>query len=294
MAIELRDLHYFEVIARLEHVSKAAQELSIAQPALSKLIRDLEAQLGVTLFERVGRNLRLSEAGKRLQEHAHIIRAQYAALYAEMRESAGAEIGRVAIGTPPTVGLRLLPRVLAQFHQEHPAVELHVRESSSQGLLNLLDDAAIDLAIVALPAGRRGVHETPLFSERLVVVVSRNHPFADRGTIAFSELADQPFLLYPVGYEMREATLNACKQAGFRPRIVLDGGEMDMLLRLAEVGLGLAVMPQLALSQVHELAILHVHDQELRRTMGLVSRRNRAITPAVAAMRSYLIEHLSR
>jgi LysR family transcriptional regulator, transcription activator of glutamate synthase operon len=290
--VELRDLHFFEAVARHQHVSRAAAELAIAQPALSKLIHKLEQELGVRLFERVGRNIRLTEAGQRLHEHTRMIQAQIEALRAEMRAHAGIERGRVVIGTPPTVGLRLLPEVLAAFHHEHPAVELHVRESSSQGLLRLLDEGELDLAIVTLPAGRRWITETPLFTERLVLVVSTDHRLAGSQQVRFAELADEPFLMYPAGYEMREATLAACRQAGFRPQIVLDGGEIDLLLRLAEVGLGLALMPPLALRGNERLAVLQISDQVLQRTMGLVSRRDRAVTPVAAAMRAFLTTHL--
>jgi LysR family transcriptional regulator, transcription activator of glutamate synthase operon len=291
-AVDLRDLNYFEAVARHQHVSRAAAELAIAQPALSKLIHELEQELEVRLFERVGRNIRLTEAGQRLHEHIRTIQSQLEAMRADMRAYAGIERGRVVIGTPPTVGLRLLPEVLAAFHRQHPAVELHVRESSTQGLLRLIDEGDLDLAIVTLPAGRRWLIETPLFTEQLVVVVAADHPLASRRWVRFADLADEPFLMYPPGYEMREATLSACRQAGFRPQIVLDGGEIDLLLRLAEVGLGLALMPPLALRGNERLAVLQISDQVLQRSMGLVSRRDRAATPVVTAMRSFLIARL--
>lgn len=291
--MELRHLIYFEVVARHQHISKAAAELLIAQPALTKQIRDLEQELGVKLLERVGRNIRLTEAGHRFHEHTLTIITVLEAARAEMREQAGAERGRVAVGTPPTVGLRLLPDILADFHRQHPAIELHIRENSTQQLLRLLDEGEVDLAIVTLPAPRRDLEEIALFEEQLVVVVARDHPLAARQSIDFAELAEQPFLLYPPGYEMREATMAACKRAGFTPRVALDGGEIYMLLRLAEVGLGLALMPPLAITGNENLAKLSIRDQDLRRTVGLVARRDRALIPAAAIMRDYLAQRLS-
>jgi LysR family transcriptional regulator, transcription activator of glutamate synthase operon len=133
-----------------------------------------------------------------------------------------------------------------------------------------------------------------LFTEELVVVVPPSHRLAERDSVAFAELADESFLLYPRGYGMRDNTLGACQQAGFTPRIVLDGGEMDMMLRLAEAGLGIALMPRLALDGSRKLVALRVSDQQLQRTMALVSREDRALAPAARALRAFLEEQLVR
>jgi DNA-binding transcriptional LysR family regulator len=292
--MELRHLIYFEAVARHQHVSRAAEELSIAQPAITKQIHDLERELGAgPLFARVGRHLRLTGPGQAFLVHVRGILAQVDAARAEMRERGELRQGQVTIGTPPTVGLRLLPEALAVFHQRYPALELRIREGSTQALLTLIEAGEVDLAVVTLPVTRRGLWATRLFDEELVVVASLDHPLADRKAIDFGELADEPFLFYPVGYEMREVTLAACKQAGFTPRVVLDGGDMDMLLRLAEVGLGIALMPPLALSGGERLAILRVRDQTLRRTMGFVSHDERTLTPAALALRDFLARRLA-
>jgi DNA-binding transcriptional LysR family regulator len=293
--MELRHLIYFEAVARHQHVSRAAEELSIAQPAITKQVHDLERELGGgPLFTRVGRNLRLTEPGQAFLVHVRAILAQVKAARAEMRERGELRHGQVTIGTPPTVGLRLLPEALAVFHRRYPALELRIREGSTQALLALIETGEVDLAVVTLPVTRRGLWTTRLFDEELVVVVAPDHPLADRETIDLGELADEPFLLYPVGYEMREVTLAACKQAGFTPRVVLDGGDMDMLLRLAEVGLGIALMPPLALSGAERLAVLRVRDQTLRRAMGFVSHGDQTLTPAALALRDFLANRLAR
>jgi LysR family transcriptional activator of glutamate synthase operon len=291
--MELRHLIFFEAVARHQHVSHAAAELAVAQPAVSKQIHDLERELGgVVLFERVGRNVRLTEAGQALLEHVRIILAQVEAARAEIRERIGLESGRVSIGAPPTVGVQLLPRILAAFHQRYPNLELVLREGGTQTMLGLLETGDVDLAVVTLPVARRRLHVTPLFTEELVIVVAPEHPLAAREAVALSALANESFLLYPHGYGMRDITLEACQQAGFTPRVVLDGGEMDMVLRLAEAGLGIALMPRLALDSAPNLVALRVSDQTLRRTMALVSREDRALAPAARALRSFLESRL--
>jgi LysR family transcriptional activator of glutamate synthase operon len=293
--MELRHLIYFEAVARHQHVSRAAAELSVAQPAISKQLRDLERELGgVALFQRVGRNVRLTEAGQALLEHVRVILAQVEAARAEIRERVGLRSGRAAIGAPPTVGTRLLPRALALFNQRYPSLELLLREGGTGTMLGLLESGDVDLAVVTLPVARRGLRVTTLFTEELVVVVPPTHRLAARESVAFAELADESFLLYPHGYGMRDNTLAACQQAGFTPRVVLDGGEMDMMLRLAEAGLGIALMPRLALDGSRRLIALRVSDQRLQRTMALVSREDRALAPAARALREFLEQQLMR
>src|SRR5215211_7936874 len=206
--MELRHLIYFEAVARHQHVSHAAAELAIAQPAVSKQIHDLERDLGgVALFERVGRNVRLTEAGQALLEHVRIILAQVEAARAEIRERVGLQSGRASIGAPPTVGVQLLPRILAAFNQRYPNLDLVLREGGTQTMLSLLETGDVDLAVVTLPVARRSLHVTTLFTEELVVVVPSTHRLAGRTSVVFTELADESFLLYPRGYGMRDNTL---------------------------------------------------------------------------------------
>jgi LysR family transcriptional regulator, transcription activator of glutamate synthase operon len=161
-------------------------------------------------------------------------------------------------------------------------------------LLGRLDAGTLDLAVVTLPVVQRGLVLTELFSEDLVVVLASEHRLAARLALSITELAEEHFLLYsPAGY-IRQVLSQACRQAGFAPRIVLDSGSMELLLRLVEANLGVAVIPPLALSGNERLAVRPLHDPPISRTMVLVSRQGRALAPAALRMREYLIERLRR
>ncbi len=292
--MELRHLIYFDAVVRHQNVTRAAEEVRVAQPAITKQLHDLERELGGgPLFEKVGRTMRLTETGKGLLTHTRIILAQFEALRAEMRERGELRHGRVTMGVPPTVGERLLPKLLEIFHRRYPALELCMHEANSRALLELMYAGEIDLAVITLPVREHNLRMTPLFTEPLVLVVSSEHRLASQAAVSFKELADEPFLLYSPG-SVRESTLNACREAGFRPRIVLDGGAVEMLLRLAEAGLGVAVMPKSALVGTERLAVLALKEPDLWRTMALASREDRALTPAALALRIFLEEHLIR
>jgi DNA-binding transcriptional LysR family regulator len=285
-------LRYFEAVARHSHVTRAAEELHIAQPALSKQISQLEHELDVALFDRVGRNVRLTEAGEALLPHARMVLAQVEAARAEMAERIGLRRGRVAIGTPPTVGTQLLPRALAAFNQNYPGIEFRLHEAGVQTLLDLLEAGLADIAIVTMPVEDPALTVAELFSEELVVVVGSEHPLAGRGSVPLEELHHESWVLSPKNYELREATLHACHEAGFTPRVVLDGGEMDTLLHLVAAGVGITIVPRMAVKDSERLVMLKVQDRRIQRSLGLVWRADRINSPAARALRDFLVEHL--
>ncbi len=293
--MELRHLIYFEAVARHEHVSRAAIELAVAQPAITKQLKDLERELeGGKLFERVGRRLRLTETGRVLLTHARIVLAQVDTLRAEMHERGGIGGGRVGIGAPPSVGERLLPHILRRFHRDHPNVELHVVEGDTASLLHQLDTGSIDMAVVTLPLVQRGLSVIQLFSEELVIVLPPDHRLAANSLLTIGDLNRERFLIHsPAGY-VREATMQACRQAGFVPQIVLDSGSIELVLRLVAAGLGVAIIPPVALTGSEPLAVRTLTNPPIKRTMGLATREGRALTPAAARMRDDVIASLTR
>jgi DNA-binding transcriptional LysR family regulator len=292
--MELRHLRYFEAVARHSHVTRAAAELHIAQPALSKQISQLEAELGVALFDRVGRSVRLTEAGEALLPHARAVMAQVDAARAEMAERIGLRRGRATVGTTPTVGVRLLPQALASFAQQYPGIELRLHEAGVQTLMELLETGALDVAIVTLPVADEALTVVPLLTEELVLVVATKHPLAQRAAITMAELTNERWVLLPENYDLREATLTACEQASFVPRIVLDGSEMDTLLRLVAAGVGISLVPRLAVQQGDGLAMIGISDLQLQRSLGVVWHGDRVAVPAARALREFLVTELGK
>jgi LysR family transcriptional regulator, transcription activator of glutamate synthase operon len=290
--MELRHLRYFEAVARYSHVTRAAAELHIAQPALSKQISQLEQELGVALFDRVGRNVRLTEAGEALLPHARTVMAQVEAARAAMAERIGLRRGRATVGTPPTVGTLLLPQALSAFHKRYPGIELRVHEAGVQTLLDLMETGLTDVAIVTLPVEDSQLTVVPLFTEDLVIAVWRTHPLAQREQVQMGDLREEAWVLSPANYELRESTLDACRRAGFAPRVVLDGGETDTLLRLVAAGVGIALVPRMAVQHSADLVGLTVSDMDVRRSLGVVWRGDRVASPAARALREFLVEQL--
>jgi len=288
--MDLHHLRYFEAVARHGHVTRAAHELHIAQPSLSKQLQVLEDELGVELFDRVGRRLELTDAGRLLLPYARRVLHEVADARQALEQRANLQHGRVSIGAPPTVGTHLLPHALATFNKRYPGIELELHETGAGRLLELLNEGTVDLAVVPVPVAN--VASDVLFTEELVIAVSPSHPLAKQRDVAAQALASEGWILFPHGYELRDRTLQYCRSGGFEPRVVLDGGEMDTVLRLAAVGLGVAMVPQLALADEAGLVGLRVRDAELTRTLGLIRHPQRQLSPAAQALQQFLLEHL--
>lgn len=292
--MELRQLASFEAAARLLHFRRAAAEVHLSQPSLSAQIAALEAELGTPLFDRIGRGVRLTAAGEELLPYARRIAAQADEAKYMVAAHRGLESGRVRIGAPPTVGTHLLAPALALFHERHPGPEILLREEGIGELLDLVEAGELDLAVVALPVVSAALDVTPLFEEDIVVAVGRTHRLADQESVAIADLALESFLLLSEGYELRRVTLEACREAGFAPYVVLEGAEMDTVLTLAAAGIGVALVPALAVEGVSSLVGLHIDDQARRRALGVVRLNDRYFTPAAQAMRDCLVEQARR
>ena len=208
--------------------------------------------------------------------------------------------GTLAVGAPPSVGTHLLPRALAVFSRHHPGIALSFREAGSRTLVSLLEDGELDLAVVIQPVRHPALQTQPLLEEELLLAVPRQHHLAadhasDR--VRLAQLRQEPFVLLREGaYDLRDQTLTACRRAGFEPRVALDGGEMDSMLRFVAAGIGLAILPEMVLSDVDPqdgAVALRRLQPRLTRSLVIARRRDRYF-PAAAREFTTVLEEAAR
>jgi DNA-binding transcriptional LysR family regulator len=279
----MHQLAYFESVSRHLHFTRAAEELNVAQPSVSQQIRKLEDELGTPLFHRMKRHVALTEAGTLFLRHTRAILQQLEEARVEVQELTGLRKGTLAVGAPPSVGMHLLPRALAGFSRRHPGISLTFREAGSRTLVQLLEQGELDLAIVIQPIRHPALETMPLMEEELLLAVPRGHPLAARsGRVPLKQLQEEPFVLLREGaYDLRDQTLAACRKAGFEPRVALDGCEMDSVLRFVAEGLGVAMLPEMVMSDVGRSGPVALHTlPRLTRTLVLARRRDRYFSAA--------------
>lgn len=293
--MQLQQLAYVVALADVGRFTDAAASLGVAQPTLSQQVKVLERELGTPLFDRTRSGVVLTQAGEVLLPYARRILSDTDTARRQVRELAGLRRGRLRLGATPSLCAGLLGGALAVFRREHPDVELHVHEGGSQDLTRLLVAGDLDLALVVSGDGGQDptLTSTPLLREDLVVVSAADQPPpGDGSSLRVRDLADVPLVMFRQGYELREVTLAACAAAGFRPRLAVEGGEMDAVLRFVEAGLGLAVVPSTVVPGRPGLRSTPLVEPRLRRTVSLAGRRGIALPPSSIAFRRTLTDHL--
>ena len=293
--MQFQQLTYFVAVAETRHFTQAADRCHVAQPSLSKQIASLERELGASLFSRARGNITLTPAGEALLPLAQRILADVATARLEVAELIGLRRGRVRLGATPSVCGGLLGQPLARFHERYPGIELLLQEGGSRDLVGLLAGGQLDLALVVLPlhGAETSMVTTPILRDNLVVASSASVPPPTPGPyLSIEELREHQLVMFRHGYDLREATIDACRRAGFEPRFAVEGGEMDAVLRFVEAGLGLAVVPGMALSGQSGLTGTPLAPPGLHRTIAIARRRDVAPTRAARTFQSALTDYL--
>jgi DNA-binding transcriptional LysR family regulator len=294
--MQLQQLRYFLAVAETRHFTQAADLLGVSQPTLSKQIHTLETTLGAPLFERIRGAVALTVAGETLLPHAQRMVADADAAHDAVQDIVGLRRGEVRLGATPSLCSSLVPAVLRTFRSAHPDINLYVTEGSSPDLIAGLLAHSLDLALIVAP--EQGVDPAlaaaPILRESLVVAsIAGGPPLTANPQLALAELANTPLVMFRVGYDLRDVTLEACRQAGFTPRFAVEGGEMDAVLAFVEAGLGVAVVPSMVLVNRPLLRATPLAPPGMRRTIAL-ARRQRSIMPhAAEAMRTTLLEYIA-
>lgn len=293
--MELRQLRYFVAVAHKRHFTQAAEQLNVAQPALSQQIRQLERELGVPLFERTSRQVHLTSAGEALLVRAERILAEVEWVQMEMQEYSGLIRGRIVIGALQSLEAFRFPALLARFHIRYPGIEIILREEATERLLALLNTGQLDLTIIQIIDNSWPLELTTapivtekLLTEELVLVVAPDHALAHHQNIAVEELRNEAFISFKSGSGLRHAITQRSLTAGFTPRILLESGELGTIRSLVAEGLGISVLPRsVAEAAGKDVAIVSLNPPSVR-TLLLAWHTHIYHTPASTAFLSFI------
>lgn len=274
----LRQLRYFEALARHGHFGRAADDCSISQPALSVQIRELEESLGAELFERAARQVRLSAFGEEFLLRVRDILRSVDELGDLARAHRKHLVGRLRIGVIPTVAPYLLPVMISELTRENADLDIHVRETVTPKLLQELAEGRLDTAIVALPISEPAMTETPLFEENFVLV--RPKEDAAKPVPNREMLREMRLLLLEEGHCFRDQALSFCDMGSVRPREILDGSSLSTLVQMVGAGIGVTLIPEIAMkveTRSADVSIARFEDPQPSRTIGMIWRKTSPI-----------------
>jgi DNA-binding transcriptional LysR family regulator len=245
LAMNFRHLRAFATIAEVGGFARAATRLNLSQPALSRQIHSLEAELGVLLFDRVGRRVQLTSEGEDLLRRSRQLLTEIESFGERARALRTGQTGVLRVGTTPQAIESLLVSFLPRYQARHPGVEVHLVEDGGARLPGRLERGEIHLSIAAGGAG--GLHERPLCPIYLLAVMARDHRLSHRSTLDITELMDERLLLLGPGYASHEWFYAACQVAQIRPHVLLESAAPQTLIALVGCNYGIALLPSMVL-----------------------------------------------
>jgi LysR family hydrogen peroxide-inducible transcriptional activator len=274
--MEFHQLRYVCAIAETGSFSRAAERCQVAQPSLSQQVLKLEEDLGTRLFDRLGRSVRLTEAGRAFLPHARSILSQMETARSSVTDKCADVRGSVAVGVIPTIAPYLMPRYTTAFAKRYAEAKLRIVEETTPILVESLRDLSIDLAILALPLRHKDLELFPLRTEPLFAVLPKNHPFAANESLALKDLRGESFVMLRDGHCFRDLSIAACTHARVTPRIAFESGQFSSLFGMVAAGVGISLVPEMAIDRNAGCRYVRLSDARATRTIVAAILRGRS------------------
>lgn len=286
--MDILQLKYFQTVARYEHMTQAAKELSISQPSLSIMIGRLESELGVPLFKRTGRNIELNEAGKKFLAHVNQIFIELESGKREIIQLFKVENIRISLATTSS---RFLSGLLKEFLSINPTVDIRQFVGSIDEIRGYLITENIDYCITSPPIEGTGIECVELLDDEILLGVPLSHKYAKSKSIKLQDVADDDFISLVEGYSFREITDNLCNIAGFTPNIVFEC-DTSLMFELIPIGRGIAFIPKSILKTFvnDSVKLLKIEEPICKRKIGLSWMRGRYLSKAAQSFQSFAVD----
>lgn len=264
-------MKYFVTIIKEQGMTEAADVLFISQPTLSKAIKDIEAELDVTLFDRDKRRLALTDAGRVLFDQCEEILRLHQRLPADLKNMMGIYQGQLRIGLPPLMNVRKLIKVIKDFHRQYPEVTFQMIEGGSRAIEQHLENNEIDVGITVLPTHSKSFESYRFIHEPLSLVVHQDHPLAAENSIELSLLEKEQLIMFDEDFYLNEIIMSACKTAGFVPDIIAWTAQWKFIEEMIDANLGVCILPKSSASMLHESFVtVDISNPEMHWKLGVI------------------------
>ncbi|EUJ30649.1 LysR family transcriptional regulator [Listeria floridensis FSL S10-1187] len=285
--MDFNQLHYFIVTAETEHLTLASERLDLSQSALSRAIQNLESELGVLLFDRTGRGIKLNHFGRQFYHRALDLTEKLAFAQKELLHLADPDFGMITLGFTHTLGFSFVPELLKGFRQAHPKNQFSFRESRTNELLELVKSDELEIGLAVKETTDTSLTAFPIATEKMVLLLSHEHPLSPQSDFDFSTFTQDTFIHFDRGTSTRllvDQYLAKHKAVFAR---TIDGLEIASILGLVEANIGIAIVPQ---SVVRHLTHIRVYPLELERTVYAVYKKQGFLTDAAKRFLSFLMQ----
>jgi DNA-binding transcriptional LysR family regulator len=289
--VELNQLEYFLAVSRLQHVTRAAEALSITQPALSHSIAKLEDELGVPLFERQGRNVQLNRYGQLFANRVEGVLQEIKRGKQEIEELTNPETGLVTLSFLNILGIQVIPQMVGLFRSKHPGIRFQLLQGTQSLIHQQLEAGLSDFCITSCHSKSEGTVEATLFSKNLYAVVPKNHPLSGAGDVNLRDLFMEPFIGLKSSCGLKAMTEDIFRKACFQPQYVYEAEDLPTVAGFVSVGLGISLLPKANGLMLDGMEWLNIKDVDCVCTVGMEWKENRYLSPAAKMFRDFMLAH---
>lgn len=291
--MNLNHLQYFRVLAKLEHYTKAAEQLSITQPSLSHAIASLEKDLGTPLFEKHGRNIRLTKHGRFFLTYVENALNELAIGEKKLRELTNQTNGSINLGFSYTLGASFVPHLMTEFlkHVNHQTTHFSFGQGHTKQLIQDLKSEKYDLVLCSSVENEPNIEYIPITQQELVMIVSPQHPLAQKETIDLVEIGDYPFIAFNKENGIRKLIDSLFNEANIKPTIRCEFEEDTAIAGLVSVNYGIAVIPRIPFLEQFNVKVLPIINPKHNRYIYLASVQDQYACPSVTAFKDFILSH---
>lgn len=292
--LELRQLEHFMALCEEMHFTKTAQKLRIGQPTLSYQMKALEDELGVRLFDRLGKKIAITEAGEILLEHCKMVFANLESAKEQIEELQNVKRGKLVIGTLPGDLNHIASMVLLEFHSKYPDVQIQI--FSIDDVVEKVIQNEIDLALTLMPGKDERLTNISLYEEEFILAVRRDHVWSERNAIDFKEIEHIPLILNPKGHSFRQSLDAACSVAGIQIQPIIESTDSKSILNLVKKGIGATIISDTLFSLENEgiLKAIRIINPAIIREVTIVHHKQKHLGTAAKGFIELLISHVNR
>ncbi|WP_257985381.1 LysR family transcriptional regulator [Bacillus sp. V5-8f] len=259
--MELRQLKYFLEAVKQNNITRASEQLHISQPALSKMIKSLEEEVGMPLLLRSNKTVEMTDAGQIVYEYAQRILAQVDEMNTTLNDMTSLMRGQINIGLPPIIGSLFFPKVMSEFHRQYPNVKINITEYGAARVVNSVEQGEFELGVAVLPVDEDQFDIYPIVKEELKLLVPQQHPLSARKEVHIKELQEEDFIFYSEEFALYDIVRKKCIEEGFEPKILFKSSQWDFMTEMVAANLGITLLPESICSRAEnkQVSIMKLH-----------------------------------
>ncbi|MBN8194077.1 LysR family transcriptional regulator [Bacillus sp. NTK074B] len=288
--MDIRQLTYFNEVAKYKSFTKASNVLHLSQPTLSKMVRSLEDELDMELIDRSARQIELTEAGEIVYEQGQVILESLDHLSTHLYDLMNLKKGKIKIGIPPLIGFLFFPSIIKKFKTLYPDVQIQLNEFGANKVEEEVGDGKLDLGVVVLPMDEDEFDVVPFVSEKHMLFVHHSHPLAGKESVEMQELHDEDFILFSEDFALHDKIIDECRKAGFHPKIAYESSQWDFIGEMIGQNLGISIFPQSISKKVDQNVVksIPIVNPTVPWNLGIITKKGRYESYAVREFKKML------